>query len=60
MPEIEKKFRLSAMPTAEILGEGVTVLQGYLFAERGELRVRRKGNRHFLTAKGEGSLSRDE
>lgn len=58
--EIERKFLLVAIPPREILGEGVFVSQGYLFADAGELRARRKGNQCFLTVKGGGSIARDE
>ncbi len=36
------------------------VEQGYLFTELGELRVRRKKDRYFLTVKGDGAMVRDE
>jgi CYTH domain-containing protein len=59
MPEIEKKFRLRTMPGIS-LGPGTHILQGYVFTEGGELRVRKKGDCFFITVKGEGTLSRDE
>jgi adenylate cyclase len=59
MPEIERKFRLRAMP-GKSLGPGTHISQGYLFIEGGELRVRKKGDRFFITVKGEGTLSRNE
>jgi CYTH domain-containing protein len=59
MAEIEKKFRLRAMPGTP-LGVGTHISQGYVFTEGGELRVRKKGDRFFITVKGEGSLSREE
>jgi len=58
--EIEKKFKLAALPPATILGEGVAIKQGYLFTTEGEGRVRQKGNAYFLTVKGEGDLARSE
>lgn len=60
MPEIEKKFVLRARPPTDVLGEGVLIQQGYLIVECGELRLRRKGDSHFLAVKGDGALSRKE
>src|SRR6266542_6836310 len=60
MPEIEMKFRLSNIPPADIVGHGTSIAQGYLLTEGGELRIRRKGERCYLTIKGQGDLSRDE
>lgn len=60
MEEIERKFLLSSSPTAVHLRDGVPILQGYLFCDQGELRIRRKGDHFYLTVKGEGSLVRDE
>src|SRR6202035_3103667 len=60
MAEIEKKFRLSGLPAKDTLGHGIQISQGYLFTSPGELRIRKKGNEHFLTVKGEGTLSREE
>jgi adenylate cyclase len=61
MSETEKKFRLATLPPSEILGNGVLILQGYVFAGTGELRIRRKGElQYYLTAKSEGTLSREE
>jgi adenylate cyclase len=59
MPEIEKKFRLRAMPGRSV-GAGTHISQGYVFTEGGELRVRKKGDCFFITVKGEGALSREE
>ena len=59
MPEIEKKFRLRAMPR-KLLSPGTHISQGYVFTEGGELRVRKKGDCFFITVKGEGTLSREE
>ena len=55
--EIERKFLLTASPEAALLGVGVAIAQGYL--ENG-LRLRRKGERCFLTLKGEGTIAREE
>lgn len=57
--EIERKFRLASPPAIE-LGEGSDIAQGYLPAARGELRLRRMGERCFLTVKGDGTLAREE
>ena len=59
MPEIEKKFRLKAMP-ANLVSSGTHIAQGYVFTEGGELRVRKKEDHFFITVKGEGMLSREE
>ena len=58
--EIERKFRLGTLPARQILGSGIRVDQGYLLIGEGELRVRRKGDRCYLTVKAEGGLERDE
>lgn len=55
--EIERKYRLPAVPPRELLGEGVAIAQGYLQAG---LRIRRKGSACFLTLKSEGDLVREE
>jgi len=60
MTEIERKFRLHCMPKGILLSPGKYIEQGYLITENGELRVRRKGTRCYLTVKGGGDLSRDE
>ena len=57
--EIERKFRLASPPPIR-LGEGILIAQGYLPVDRGELRLRRKGQEQFLTVKGEGTLAREE
>lgn len=59
MPEIESKFDLAACALPELSG-GVRISQGYLEVPSGELRLRRKGERCFLTVKGDGTLSREE
>jgi len=58
--EIERKFRLEAMPEAGILGKGVPLLQGYLSTGKCEIRVRHFGNEYHLTVKDEGTISRPE
>ena len=58
--EIERKFRLESAPPPEVLGVGVEIAQAYLFTHRGELRVRRKGQAHIMTVKGDGQLTRSE
>lgn len=61
MPEIERKFFFVEMPPVDEISEiGVEIIQGYLFTEDGEVRVRQKGISFFLTVKGEGDLSRNE
>src|SRR4030095_14629614 len=57
--EIERKFRLASPPSIR-LGQGILIAQGYLPADRGELRLRRMGQDSFLTVKGEGTLAREE
>jgi adenylate cyclase len=58
--EIERKFVLPALPPRELLGAGVRIAQLYLPEGPGEIRVRRKGAKHFMTAKDDGGLSRKE
>lgn len=41
--EIERKYLLSALPAADLLGTGVETQQGYLDAGDPEIRVRRLG-----------------
>jgi adenylate cyclase len=60
MREIERKYRIPALPARNLLGRGEPIRQGYLLTEQGELRVRRKGDKCYLTVKGEGTLSRSE
>jgi CYTH domain-containing protein len=60
VPEIERKFRLPALPSID-LGAGEPIRQGYILNGATELRVRAKGaSRYYLTVKGEGTLSRSE
>jgi len=49
--EIEKKFRLNCLPEPKILGVGNSILQGYLFTEPCEMRVRQYGKNYYLTVK---------
>ncbi len=59
MQEIEKKYLIAQLP--ENIGKGVEISQGYVISEAGkELRIRRKGVQCFMTAKGDGNLSREE
>ena len=55
--EIERKFVLREVPDRALLGRGVAIAQGYL---QSGLRLRRKGERCFLTLKGAGALSHEE
>ena len=49
---IRRKFILAMDPPRISLGRGVEIEQGYVVRERGqELRVRREGNRHYLSAR---------
>jgi CYTH domain-containing protein len=57
--EIERKFVLLKRPPRELLGEGTPIWQGYVRACAG-LRLRRLGERYFVTLKGEGTLVREE
>jgi CYTH domain-containing protein len=58
--EIERKYLLSALPPAELLGPGVEIQQGYIDAGDPEIRVRRRGPDFFLTIKSGGGVRRDE
>jgi adenylate cyclase len=58
--EIERKFVLEALPPVDVLGRGTPIRQYYLPGSAGEVRARQKGERFFLTAKGEGTLVRPE
>ncbi len=60
--EIERKFLLPALPPDLGRYPGHAIEQGYLaFSPEGvEVRVRRKGNEHFLTVKKGGGMSRLE
>jgi adenylate cyclase len=57
--EIEKKYLLSELPKIRMNSED-TIKQGYIFTSNGEMRVRQKGNRFFLTVKSDGNLTRQE
>jgi CYTH domain-containing protein/ADP-ribose pyrophosphatase YjhB (NUDIX family) len=49
---IRRKFLLTSAPSQMALARGVEIEQGYVVRERGqELRVRREGNRHYLSAR---------
>lgn len=57
--EIEKKYKINKLP--DNLGEGIHIIQGYLFiGKNNEVRLRKKGYKHLLTYKGGGTLSRKE
>ena len=60
--EIERKFLLPALPPDLDRHPGQRIEQGYLaFSPEGvEVRVRRKGDHHFLTVKKGGGMSRVE
>src|SRR5260370_33821384 len=58
--EIERKYRLSALPPREILGRGLAIRQGYIDAADPEIRVRQKGSAFFLTIKSGAGLRREE
>lgn len=59
--EIERKFVITHLPPSNLReGRGAEILQGYVITNPGELRLRRKSDRHFMTVKGDGNLSRDE
>ncbi len=56
--EIERKFLVSSLPDTEGLDKR-EIEQGYISREP-EIRVRRKGEKYFITFKGKGDLSRAE
>jgi adenylate cyclase len=60
--EIERKFLVDAVPDDVDLGAGLPILQGYLTADDAgvEVRVRRLGDRTFLTIKKGGGRMRVE
>jgi CYTH domain-containing protein len=58
--EVERKFRLPALPDPRLLGAGVSVAQGYLPVDPAEMRIRQKGERYYLTVKGDGDVDRAE
>lgn len=64
--EIERKFRLPAMPPAELYLDYREVPCAYIdqaylvISNEREVRIRRKGTRYFLTIKGPGALCREE
>lgn len=60
--EIERKFLIRQLPQDLLAGiDGEKIRQGYLLieAER-ELRIREKGNRHWMTSKSGHGLERQE
>ena len=57
--EIEKKYMIKQLPGN--IRNGVAISQGYVVSEGGkELRIRKKADQCYLTAKGDGNLSREE
>lgn len=58
--EIERKFLLSKLPPAELLRNEDKLMQAYLLTGKGELRIRSKTQKFFMTVKGEGTISREE
>ena len=60
--EIERKFLLRSLPPGLDDAPAQLIVQGYLaLTQEGvEVRVRRKGGKHFLTVKHGGGLSRTE
>jgi CYTH domain-containing protein len=60
MAEIEKKYQLHSLPPPELLRRAVSIEQGYIVADDGELRIRKKGDAFYLTVKGAGGLEREE
>lgn len=58
--EIERKFLVKNIP--ESLGQGVTIAQGYLHIgdDGSEIRIRRMGEKYFMTKKSGGDLQRQE
>ena len=60
MSEIERKFRVARLPTAD-LGEGTSLRQAYVAVEGDvEVRVRSDGTHHARTVKGGAGRERDE
>lgn len=56
--EIERKFLVDFFDPVDTIG--VEIDQGYLTTDVPEVRVRRKGDRAFITVKGDGSIARAE
>ncbi len=57
--EIERKWVLRKPATLSGL-RSEEIVQGYIIMEPGELRIRTKGGKFFLTVKGDGTISRSE
>ena len=57
--EIERRFRLPAMPRLELPG-GFPIVQGYLPDSAGGIRIRRIGPDFRMTVKGDGDIAREE
>jgi len=59
--EIERKFRLPALPARELFTSSALIEQGYLLNAAGvDLRVRRSAGKCTITAKGSGGAIRPE
>ena len=56
--EIERKFLLNSLPCVKAL-LGREIEQGYISRDP-EIRIRRKGDKYYITFKGQGDLSRAE
>ncbi len=59
MPEIERKFKVEALPE-HLLGPGSAIRQGYLSVAPVEIRLRAQDAGHELTVKSLGGLRRVE
>jgi adenylate cyclase len=60
MMEIERKWRLSEIPSDVIFEKTSTIQQGYIVTKNGELRIRKVDKAAVITIKGEGALVRNE
>lgn len=58
--EIERKYLLTTLPPAKVLGQGVSLKQGYISTGDPEVRVRAKGMKFYLTIKSGEGLVRQE
>ncbi len=56
--EIERKFKVKYLPDLSDCKKS-EIIQGYLSYEP-EIRIRRKGNKYFITKKSNGTLEREE
>jgi CYTH domain-containing protein len=61
MAEIERKWLVAALPEGFDALRGATIRQGYVaLTDEVEVRVRKLDDRHLLTIKSSGELSREE